>query len=200
MPLQLELTTNNLGSQGKNSVSHRLMDSDLGHHYGLSYSDFPSLRKFYSEYFKYEIEYNQGNVIFLSYYESPESVKHTLTNSIERISIEKCEEDGSLRIMDSLEVLFGKYPWSFNPDDIKAILNKVQVKNGTHDLSLIIDTAPFYHCCKPKEPFGTNFLRHIWKGICLYNKRDMSRVLPKDQKDLLNLYHKGQFTVNDIAA
>lgn len=200
------MTINNLGSQGENSVSHRLMGSDLGHHYGLSYSDFQSLRNFYSEYVKYEIEYNQGNVIFLSYYESPESVKHTLTNSIERMNVKKCEEDGSLHIMDSLEVLFGKYPWSFNPDEIKVILNKVQTKNRTHDLSLIIDTAPFYHCCKPKElinfekTFGTNFLSHNWKGICLYNKSDMSRVLPQDQKDLLKLYHKEHFTVNDIAA
>ena len=86
------------------------------------------------------------------------------------------------------------------------LLDLVVVLDGARDLSLIIDTAPFYHCCKPKDlidfekTFETNFLRSNWRGICLYNKRNMARVLPNDQKELLKMYHKGQFTVDEIAA
>src|ERR1043166_720809 len=101
-----------LGNKEDDNVSHQIIDSDLGHHYSLSYSDLPSLRKFYSEYERYEIEYNQGNIIFLSYYESPINVKFNLTNSIEKMDVSKYEEDGSLHILDSLEVLFGEYPWN----------------------------------------------------------------------------------------
>jgi hypothetical protein len=195
-----------LGNKEDDNVSHQIIDSDLGHHYSLSYSDIPSLRKFYSEYVRYEIEYNQGNIIFLSYYESPINVKFNLTNSIEKMDVGKYEEDGSLHILDSLEVLFGEYPWNFKPNHIKTILNKIQNSSRARDLSLIIDTAPFYHCCKPKDlidfekTFETNFLRSNWRGICLYNKRNMARVLPNDQKELLKMYHKGQFTVDEIAA
>jgi hypothetical protein len=178
-------------------VSHQIVESDLGCHYALAYSGLPVLKQFYCEYIRREVQYHEGCILFLTFYESPRrQVKHNLTNA--NVNISKHEQDSSLRIFDILGILFGTFPYQLNLNPLKLILEQLQKTAKTKCVSLIIDTSPFYDLGKIGELitfeklFAFDFFRHNWKGVCLYCQQNLECVAIAERKELAK-YHATVF-------
>ena len=144
-----------------------LTNAEYGTHSILVYPDIQTLRETYSRYAKKQLEDNNKIVLILSYYETANKVRKTLsegfvnniaddngkdadandTNSKSIIDLGKHEKEGSLIIMDSLKGYFGSGN-NYNNTDLTEFVKQL-VKNakslGKNGVSVIADLGSFYH-------------------------------------------------------
>jgi hypothetical protein len=126
------------------------------------------------------MQYHQGSVLFLTFYESPRQVKRNLVDA--QIDVLKCEGNGSLKVFDALGILFSTYPYQLNPAPLRSILNSLQTVAKNKGVTLIVDTSPFYHLgiieelIRFEELFAFDFFRHNWKSICLYCQSNLECI------------------------
>src|ERR1700757_461025 len=86
-------------------ILRELIQADYGEHNLLIYPDLTALKQIYSKYFKSRLENNREIILFLSTYQSVDSVRRTLRTM--DLDVAKYEENGSLVIVDSVRGYFG---------------------------------------------------------------------------------------------
>ena len=89
-----------------NHILQQIKDTvEYGEHNLLIYPNLYTLTEIYSQYFKTRLDANKEIIIFLSTYQSVNCVRHKLRDV--GLDVAKCEEDGSLVIIDSVRGYFG---------------------------------------------------------------------------------------------
>ena len=164
--------------------------ADYGIHYMVIYSDLTTLREFYSYYIKKRIEEYNDIVLFAPFYETTDSVRRTLSEGHMTIDVSKCEEEGTLVIIDSLKNYFSpkESDWSF-----KERMVKHAKKIGKSGFSIIGDVGAFPYVKKSNKLVDYELslpckYEMALKGFCLYHQNDFN-ILSDDQKQKLIEHH-----------
>jgi hypothetical protein len=127
-------------------ITHKLDEIDYGEHIILIYPNLDSLREIYSHYCRTAFENNEL-VLLLTYYETADSVRHTLTEV--GVEVKRYEKERALMIIEDItKTYFGSgqdFLFFLN------ILNKQQEKHGKNGISVIADMGIFYHFQNNKD-------------------------------------------------
>jgi hypothetical protein len=154
-----------------------------------------------------QLEYSNGIVLILPYYETTEMVRSVLSgennknNQSNIIDVRKYEEEGSLIIIDSVKAYFG------SDTDLMLFLLRLakQVqRSGKNGISVISDLASFYSyhgidkLIEHEMSLPTKYDDDMkLKGFCFYHEKDFDRRLTKQQKQKLLEHHgKSLMVVN----
>jgi hypothetical protein len=88
----------------EDEISDRLLRVPPGHHYLILYPDIETMRKVYASYIKRQLEEQPESVVlFLSYYDTTDSVRSVLSSK--GIRVKEREQNGSMIILDIMKVL-----------------------------------------------------------------------------------------------
>jgi MEDS: MEthanogen/methylotroph, DcmR Sensory domain len=172
-------------------ITHKLDEIDYGEHIILIYPNLDSLREIYSHYCRTAFENNEL-VLLLTYYETADSVRHTLTEV--GVEVKRYEKERALMIIEDItKTYFGSgqdFLFFLN------ILNKQQEKHGKNGISVIADMGIFYHFQNNKDSL-VRFERSLpsrfdtkLKRICNYHKRDFDRLEEQEKQDLLENHYR----------
>jgi hypothetical protein len=170
------------------------MQADYGEHNLLIYPHLTALKEIYSQYFKSKLECSKEIILFLSTYQSVDSVRRTLRAA--DVDVTSFEENGSLVIVDSVIGYFG------SQSDVQSfvkVLSKRAQNQGRRGCCLIADMGLFYLVKKELEllkheaslplKFGgleDNLIK--CKGFCSYHQKDFNRFA-ENEKQLLFEHH-----------
>lgn len=88
-----------------NHILQHMLQASYGEHNLLIYRDLNELREIYSRYFNSRLKMNKEIIIFMTTYETVDSVKRTLIDH--EINASRFEKNGSLIILDSVRVHLG---------------------------------------------------------------------------------------------
>jgi hypothetical protein len=92
----------------EDEISDRLLHVPQGHHYLILYPNIETMRKVYASYIKSQLEEQPDSVVlFLSYYDPTDIVRHVLSSK--GIKVKEREKDGSMIILDIMNVLHNPY-------------------------------------------------------------------------------------------
>src|SRR5919202_3889134 len=181
-------------------VLHHMNQAEYGAHYMIIYPDLETLRELYSSYVQKQIEDN--NVVLVNpFYETTDSVKHTLSEKYNDglNDVSKCEKEGSLIIIDSLEEYFGKEP----DMRFKRNLAYHAKKIGKNGLSILGDMGAYHHKSNHEElvdyelSLPTKYEDGIaLKGFCLYHKNDFDRLSEEQKQKLIEHHGKALKIIN----
>jgi hypothetical protein len=199
--------------EGLNSVR----ESISGTHCLMVYPDLVTLRGIYSHYTKTQLEENNEIVLILPYYETSDMVRLALSgrnaysdnsnNPFEYsgIDVNKCENEGSLIIMDSLEGYFPSEEQSDYHDNygnpkgdldfmsyLEVILKQAE-RQGKNGVTVLSDLGSFYHYNSHGNQKLIEYERSLpkkydgmkLKGFCLYHQKDYERQFNQEQQALL---------------
>ena len=103
-------------------------ESSLGLHSLIIYPDLTTLREFYSYYIQKQIEEKKELVFVSPFYETTDSVRHTLSNGYKTIDVDKYErQEKKLVIMDSLDKYLGQREKDKDKDKVKVSISEGDV-------------------------------------------------------------------------
>jgi hypothetical protein len=174
-------------------ILSELKQADYGEHNLLIYPHLTALEEVYSQYFKSRLESNKENILFLSTYQSVDSVRRFLrTIDLDVIGY---EENGSLIILDSVRGYFGS---ESDVLSLVKVLSKSAHNQGRKGCCVIADMGSFYLVRKVQEllkyemsvplKFGCNDNLIKCKCFCCYHQKDFLR-LPEHEKQVLFEHH-----------
>jgi hypothetical protein len=168
----------------------KLKRARQGSHYIIIYSDFPTLRKIYSQHIKRQIEEKKEIVLILPHHETSDMVRYVLYE-LAQIDVRKYERQNSLLIMNSAKAYFGSSIdlVSF----VKSLVNYAD-QIGKNGVSILADMGAFFYYDKLDHliEYETSLQRRSdikAKGLCLYNIDDFNWRLSHIQKKKLLEHH-----------
>ena len=172
-------------------IAQKLEQIESGGHVVLVYPNLETLREIYSHYCRTALENNEL-VLLLTYYETADSVRHTLT--MVGIDVKRYEKERALMIIEDItKTYFGSgqdFLFFLN------ILNKQQEKRGKNGISVIADMGIFYHFNNNDKDALFRFERSLpakfdirLKRFCYYHIRDFDRLEEKEKQDLLEHHY-----------
>jgi KaiC/GvpD/RAD55 family RecA-like ATPase len=172
-------------------IAQRLRQIESGGHVVLVYPNMETLRKIYAHYCRTALENNEL-VLLLTYYETADSVRHTLTEV--GIDVKRYEKERALMIIEDItKTYFGSgqdFLFFLN------ILNKQQEKHGKNGISVIADMGIFYHFNNNNKDALFRFERSLptkfdirLKRFCYYHIHDFDRLEEKEKQDLLEQHY-----------
>ena len=205
----------NLITGSNNEILDHLTHAEYGAHSILIYPDIQTLRETYSRYVKRQLEENNEIVLILTYYETADKVRKTLSNSdfVNRgqaansdnnsngssiIDVRKYEKEGSLMIMDSVKWYFGSDSNYEGADRLMSFFKQLVKKAeslGKNGVSVIADLGSFYHHQSTEKLFEhelslpSKYEGMKFKGFCAYHKADFDRRFTEEQKQKLLDHH-----------
>jgi hypothetical protein len=172
-------------------IAQKLEQIESGGHVVLVYPNLETLREIYSHYCRTALENNEL-VLLLTYYETADSVRHTLT--MVGIDVKRYEKERALMIIEDItKTYFGSgqdFLFFLN------ILNKQQEKRGKNGISVIADMGIFYHFNNNDKDALFRFERSLpakfdirLKRFCYYHVHDFDRLEEKEKQDLLEQHY-----------
>jgi hypothetical protein len=184
----------------EDEISDRLLHLPTGHHYLILYPDLETMRKVYASYIKRQLEEQPDSVVlFLSYYDTTDSVRHFLNSK--GIRVKEREQTGSMIILDIMKVLDNPYFQVPDIEKLRELARKIEKQFGDKTIFIIADMSVFNHTKKASEILEYEKTLHKdlkverWKELCLYNKRDFETMFTKDESNTLMEYHKDKVIV-----
>jgi len=187
-------------SPSEDDISDQLLYVPTGHHYLILYPDIETMRKVYASYVKKQLKEQPDSVVlFLSYYDTTDTVRSVLSSK--GIRVKDREKEGSMIILDIMKVL--QYPYFEVPDieKLRALARKTEKQFGDKTIFIIADMSVFNHTKMAPELLEYEKTLHKdlkverWKELCLYNKRDFETMFTKDESKMLMEYHKDKVIV-----
>ena len=179
----------------EDEISDQLLHVPTGHHYLILYPDIETMRKVYASYIKRQLEEQPESVIlFLSYYDTTDSVRHVLRSK--RIKVKEREKDGSMVILDIMKVLHNPYFQVPDIEKLRELARKTEKQFGDKTIFIIADMSVFNHTKKASEVLEYEKTLHNdikverWKELCFYNKRDFEIMFTEEESKRLMEYHK----------
>jgi hypothetical protein len=179
----------------EDEISDQLLHVPTGHHYLILYPDIETMRKVYASYIKRQLEEQPESVIlFLSYYDTTDSVRHVLRSK--GIKVKEREKDGSMIILDIMKVLHNPYFQVPDIEKLRELARKTEKQFGDKTIFIIADMSVFHHTKHAAELLEYEKTLHKdlkverWKELCLYNKRDFETMFTKEESNSLMEYHK----------
>ena len=179
----------------EDEISDQLLHVPTGHHYLILYPDIETMRKVYASYIKRQLEEQpESVVIFLSYYDTTDSVRRVLNSK--GIRVKEREQTGSMIILDIMKVLHNPYFQVPDIEKLRELARKTEKQFGDKTIFIIADMSVFNHTKKASEILEYEKTLHKdlkverWKELCLYNKRDFEIMFTKDESKRLLEYHK----------
>jgi hypothetical protein len=184
----------------EDEISDRLLHLPTGHHYLILYPDLETMRKVYASYIKRQLEEQPDSVVlFLSYYDTTDSVRHFLNSK--GIRVKEREQTGSMIILDIMKVLDNPYFQVPDIEKLRELARKIEKQFSGKTIFIIADMSVFNHTKKASEILEYEKTLHKdlkverWKELCLYNKRDFETMFTKDESNTLMEYHKDKVIV-----
>ncbi len=173
-------------------AASKLSKEEYGIHCMIIYPDLTTLREFYSNYIKKQIEENNEIVLFTPFYETTDSVRQILSEGHSAIeNVPKYEKENFLIIIDALIKYFtqkdegDETDWSFKERMVKHA--KIKGKRG---FSILGDMGAFNYKGKIKElvdyelSLPTKYDIDL-RGFCLYHQKDLDRFVEGQQQKLV---------------
>ena len=184
----------------EDEISDQLLHVPTGHHYLILYPNIVTMRKVYASYIKRQLEEQPDSVVlFLSYYDTTDSVRHALQSK--GVRVKEREQDGSMIILDIIKVLHHPYFQVPDIEKLRELARKTEKQFGDKIIFIIADMSVFNHTKKASEILEYEKTPHKdlkaerWKELCLYNKRDFETMFTKDESNTLMEYHKDKVLV-----
>jgi hypothetical protein len=172
----------------------KLSKTKMGIHYMIVYADFKTLRMFYSQYTKRQIEENHS-VLINTFYDTVESVKKILYEDV-HINVFKYEKEEALLIIDAFDTYFAQHPYrEFN----EKMVNHIK-KTGKEGLSILNEIGPFpfkgmYKRIIDYELSLPSIFNFPLKLFCLFYLRDFDGF-SFEQRQKLSEHHGMTIIVN----
>jgi MEDS: MEthanogen/methylotroph, DcmR Sensory domain len=193
-------SSNNNKRLYEDEISDRLLRVPPGHHYLILYPDIETMRKVYASYIKRQLEEQPESVVlFLSYYDTTDSVRNVLSSK--GIRVKEREQTGSMIILDIMKVLDNPYFQVPDIEKLRELARKTEKQFGGKTIFIIADMSVFNHTKKASEILEYEKTLHKdlqverWKELCFYNKRDFETMFTKSESNTLMEYHKDKVIV-----
>jgi hypothetical protein len=179
----------------EDEISDRLLHVPPGHHYLILYPNIETMRKVYASYIKRQLEEQPDSVVlFLSYYDTTDTVRSILSSK--GVRVKDHEKNGFMIILDIMKVLHNPYFQVPDIEKLRELARKTEIQFGDKTIFIIADMSVFNHTKKASEILEYEKTLHEdlkverWKELCLYNKRDFETMFTKDESNTLMEYHK----------
>jgi len=184
----------------EDEISDQLLHVPTGHHYLILYPNIETMRKVYASYIKRQLEEQPESVVlFLSYYDTTDTVRSVLSSK--GIRVKEREQTGSMIILDIMKVLHNPYFQVPDIEKLRELARKTEKQFGDKTIFIIADMSVFNHTKKASEILEYEKTLHKdlkverWKELCLYNKRDFEIMFTKDESNTLMEYHKDKVII-----
>ena len=179
----------------EDEISDRLLHVPPGHHYLILYPNIETMRKVYASYVKKQLKEQPDSVVlFLSYYDTTDNVRHVLSSN--GVPVKEHEKNGTMIILDIMKVLHNPFFQLPNIEKLRELAKKTEKQFGNKTIFIIADMSVFCHLRKASELLEYEKTLHKdlkverWKELCLYHKRDFETMFTEDESDKLMEYHK----------
>ena len=179
----------------EDEISDQLLHVPIGHHYLILYPDLETMRKVYASYIKRQLEEQPNSVVlFLSYYDTTDNVRLVLSSK--GVQVKEREKNGSMIILDIMNVLHNPYFQVPDIEKLRELARKTEKQFGDKTIFIIADMSVFNHTKKASEVLEYEKTLHKdlkverWKELCFYNKRDFEIMFTEDESKRLMEYHK----------
>ena len=179
----------------EDEVSDQLLHVPTGHHYLILYPNIETMRKVYASYVKKQLEEQPDSIVlFLSYYDTTDNVRHVLSSH--GVPVKEHEKNGTMIILDIGKVLHNPFFQVPNIEKLRELARKTEKQFGDKTIFIIADMSVFNHTKKASEILEYEKTLHEdlkverWKELCFYNKRDFETMFTKDESNTLMEYHK----------
>ena len=179
----------------EDEISDQLLHVPIGHHYLILYPDIETMRKVYASYIKRQLEEQPNSVVlFLSYYDTTDNVRLVLSSK--GVQVKEREKNGSMIILDIMNVLHNPYFQVPDIEKLRELARKIEKQFGDKTIFIIADMSVFNHIKKASEVLEYEKTLHKdlkverWKELCFYNKRDFEIMFTEDESKRLMEYHK----------
>ncbi|MGN6628889.1 MAG: hypothetical protein ACTHKJ_03330 [Candidatus Nitrosocosmicus sp.] len=185
----------NINNINTDEAVDRLAKSEQGVHYMIIYQDLATLRKFYSNYTKKQIEDNNESILINPFYETTDDVRQVLSNNV-NLNVFKYEKEETLSIKDALEIYFGKETDAYFKKRM-AIRSK---EIGKDNFSIMNDIGAYPFKGKDKELVEYELsLPKVFdlplKRFCIFHQKDFDRLLEEQKQKLID--HHGMTIILD---
>jgi len=179
----------------EDEISDQLLHVPIGHHYLILYPDLETMRKVYASYIKRQLEEQPNSVVlFLSYYDTTDNVRLVLSSK--GVQVKEREKNGSMIILDIMNVLHNPYFQVPDIEKLRELARKTEKQFGDKTIFIIADMSVFNHTKKASEVLEYEKTLHKdlkverWKELCFYNKRDFEIMFTEEDSKRLMEYHK----------
>ena len=179
----------------EDEISDQLLHVPIGHHYLILYPDLETMRRVYASYIKRQLEEQPNSVVlFLSYYDTTDNVRLVLSSK--GVQVKEREKNGSMIILDIMNVLHNPYFQVPDIEKLRELARKTEKQFGDKTIFIIADMSVFNHTKKASEVLEYEKTLHNdlkverWKELCFYNKRDFEIMFTEDESKRLMEYHK----------
>ena len=179
----------------EDEISDQLLHVPIGHHYLILYPDLETMRKVYASYIKRQLEEQPNSVVlFLSYYDTTDNVRLVLSSK--GVQVKEREKNGSMIILDIMNVLHNPYFQVPDIEKLRELARKTEKQFGDKTIFIIADMSVFNHTKKASEVLEYEKTLHKdlkierWKELCFYNKRDFEIMFTEEESKRLMEYHK----------
>jgi hypothetical protein len=153
------------------------------------------LREFYSYYIQKSIEEKNEVVQIAPFYETEDSVRHSLSEGHRAIKdIETLENEKSLVIVDSLKH-YAKTEQKESDRPFKEMMVNHAKKMGKNGFSFLGDMGAFYFNGRTQDlvEYELSLPKKYdmdLKGFCLYHKDDFNRLIQEQRQKLIKHHEK----------
>lgn len=147
-----------------------------------------------------EDEDSESTILFLPYYETSDKVREVLVPT--GINVKAHEKRGSLIIVDVMKALTSPDTKAPNIERLPNFISQVYDANHDKTLIVIADMSGFHHLKMSLEllDYEGNLHKTLervrWKGLCLYNERDVETMLTEEHVNQLLSCHKDSVILN----
>jgi len=179
----------------EDEILDQLLHVPIGHHYLILYPDLETMRKVYASYIKRQLEEQPNSVVlFLSYYDTTDNVRLVL--SLKGVLVKEREKNGSMIILDIMNVLHNPYFQVPDIEKLRELARKTEKQFGDKTIFIIADMSVFNHIKNASEVLEYEKTLHKdlkierWKELCFYNKRDFEIMFTEEESKRLMEYHK----------
>ena len=186
-----------LSSAGAMDAAKNILDSPFGAHCLVVYSDLKKCREFYSTYIHEVIKKDDEIVLFAPFYETENSVRHTLSHQYHKIiNLDEVDNiESKLIIIDSLRKYFRNLNMVQDYESNQRLVDSAK-ELGKKGATVICDTGAFGYQHKTQELIEYEMLlpSHYdinLKGICLYHYKDFSMLSKDIIQNLINHHEIG---------
>jgi hypothetical protein len=181
-----------------NDTVTNLLDAVYGQHWIIIYKDLPTLREFYSQYAKRQIEERNGSLLISPYYETANQVRQTLSEDGLHKEASKYEKENILSIMDSMTLNFAKE----SVIDFLSKISKHTQSIGREGITVLNEMGCYVNNSKLEDlvdyelTLPSEYDLPV-KGMCLYHHKDFDR-LSAEQKQMVVEHHSKVIKINEI--
>lgn len=183
-------------------ISNRLLQFPLVHYSIILYPDLAKLRIVYSNYIKAQLHHEDPTaiILFLPYYETSDNVREVLKPT--GINVKAHEKRGSFIIVDVMKALSSPDTKAPNLERLQNFVRQVSDANHDKILVVITDMSVSHHLKMSLELLDQdgNLYKTLgtitWKGLCLYNERDVETMLTEEHANKLLSYRKDSVILN----